>query len=158
MSRLESFLRRLSAQRDGLNWAAAQIKGLSGDALELGLGNGRSYDHMREVSGGRRIWVIDRALHCHPSCTPPAADFLEGDAEAMLRRMAKVQTRLILAHYDFGIGAKDQDAKEAAHLSPLIKKLMLPGGVLLSSQPLLGFTQVQGPAAIAPKRYMFYRS
>jgi len=39
MSRLDSMLRRLSAQRDGLNWAAAQIGGVAGDVLDLGLGN-----------------------------------------------------------------------------------------------------------------------
>ena len=49
MSRLDSMLRRLTAQRDGLNWAAAQIETLSGEVLDMGLGNGRTYDHLREV-------------------------------------------------------------------------------------------------------------
>ena len=30
MSRLDSMLRRLTAQRDGLNWAADQIEGMDG--------------------------------------------------------------------------------------------------------------------------------
>ena len=38
MSRLESMRRRLTAQIDGLNWAAKQISGQAGDVLELGLG------------------------------------------------------------------------------------------------------------------------
>ncbi|MEM9552591.1 MAG: class I SAM-dependent methyltransferase, partial [Pseudomonadota bacterium] len=80
MSRLDSMLRRLSAQRDGLNWAAARIKGRPGDVLDLGLGNGRTYDHLREILPERRIWVIDRVLKCHPSCVPPEQDFLEGEA------------------------------------------------------------------------------
>ena len=47
MSRLDSFRRRLTAQIDGLNWAADNLPDM-GDVLELGLGNGRTYDHLRE--------------------------------------------------------------------------------------------------------------
>lgn len=158
MSRLESFLRRLTAQRDGLNWAASQITGVAGDALELGLGNGRSYDHMRATITGRRIWVIDRALNCHPSCTPPAEDFLEGDARDMLCRLFDQNTRLAIAHYDFGIGVRDLDVGEATALSPFIARVMAPGGVVMSSQPLVGFFRVDGPQDISPDRYWFYRT
>ena len=42
MSRLDSMLRRLTAQRDGLNWAADACAGIEGDVLDLGLGNGRT--------------------------------------------------------------------------------------------------------------------
>ena len=41
MSRLDSMLRRLNAQRDGLNWAAAQIGDQSGDVLDLSSPSGR---------------------------------------------------------------------------------------------------------------------
>ena len=158
MSRLDSMLRRLAAQRDGLNWAAAQTDGLSGDALDLGLGNGRTYDHMREVLKGRRIWVIDRALNCHPSCVPPEADFLQGEAEPMLDRLARAGAKIRLAHYDLGFGVKEQDVAEAGRLSPLIARIMLPGGILVSGQPLAGFAQIAGPDSIAPDRYLFYRA
>ena len=84
MSRLDSMLRRFTAQRDGLNWAAEQIAPISGDALDMGLGNGRTYDHLREILPNRRVWVIDRILQCHPSCVPPEADFLQGEAEPMI--------------------------------------------------------------------------
>ena len=62
MSRLDSMLRRFTAQRDGLNWAAGLIEGMEGDALDMGLGNGRTYDHMREIMPERRLWVMDRVL------------------------------------------------------------------------------------------------
>lgn len=70
MSRLDSMLRRLTAQRDGLNWAAERISGQPGDVLDMGLGNGRTYDHLREILPERRIWVMDRVLQCHPDSTP----------------------------------------------------------------------------------------
>lgn len=158
MSRLESMRRRLTAQIDGINWAAETIAPLAGDVLEMGLGNGRTYDHLREQLPDRRIWVIDRVLQSHPSCIPPAECFLEGEADAMLARLAEKQVRIVLAHYDFGFGVKAQDVAEGARLSPLIASLMVPGGLIVSQQPLTGFEQITGPASIAPDRYLFYRA
>jgi len=158
MSRLDSMLRRFAAQRDGLNWAAEQTAGLTGDALDLGLGNGRTYDHMREIMPERRIWVVDRVLQCHPSCTPPDADFLQGEAEPMLQRLINTGAQIVMAHYDFGFGIKEKDVAEAARLSPLIARVMQPGGMIVSGQPLVGFEQITGPDSIAPDRYLFYRS
>ena len=158
MSRLESMRRRLTAQIDGINWAAGQIAGIDGDVLELGLGNGRSYDHLRQEIKGRRIWVIDRILKCHPSCVPPEADFLQGEAEDMLHHLAQTKARVALAHYDFGFGVKELDVAEGGKLSPLIAAVMVPGGLVLSQQPLVGFQQISGPDAIDPERYLFYRA
>lgn len=158
MSRLDSMLRRLTAQRDGLNWAATQIDSMEGDVLDMGLGNGRTYDHLREILNARRIWVMDRVLQCHPDSTPPAEDFLQGEAEPMLEKLASMGRTIALAHYDFGRGVKSEDVAEAARLSPLIERVMRPGGLLISGQPLVGFEQIKGPETIAPDRYLFYRS
>jgi hypothetical protein len=150
--------RRLTAQIDGLNWAATQIKDVEGDVLELGLGNGRTYDHLREQMGTRRIWVIDRRLKPHPSCVPPEEDFLLGEADAMLVKLAEQGAKMALAHYDFGFGVKHLDVEEGGRLSPLIAPLMMPGALLVSQQPLIGFTQIRGPETIDPERYHFYRN
>lgn len=158
MSRLDSMLRRLAAQRDGLNWAARKTEAIQGDVIDLGLGNGRTYDHLREILPNRRIWVIDRVLQCHPSCTPPEADFLQGEAEPMLRKLGQSGARIALAHYDFGFGIKEKDVAEAAALSPAIAAVMQPGGLIVSGQPLVGFEQIAGPDTIAPDRYLFYRA
>lgn len=158
MSRLESMRRRLSAQIDGLNWATRQIDGLAGDVLELGLGNGRTYDHLRQELPGRRIWVIDRVLQPHPSCVPPEQDFLQGEADEMLEDLGKRSAQIALAHYDFGFGVKELDVAEGARLSPLIAPLITPGGLIVSQQPLIGFQQVKGPETIDPERYLFYRN
>ncbi|KIC20263.1 class I SAM-dependent methyltransferase [Leisingera sp. ANG-Vp] len=157
MSRLDSMLRRFTAQRDGLNWAAEQITAMNGDVLDMGLGNGRTYDHLREILSDRRIWVIDRVLQCHPSCVPPEQDFLQGEAKPMLERLAAEGHKIALAHYDFGFGVKEQDVAEAAALSPVIAKAMAPGGIIVSGQPLAGFEELAGPEGIPPGRYMFYR-
>lgn len=158
MSRLESMRRRLTAQIDGLNWAISQVSDVTGDFLDLGLGNGRTYDHLREYAPERRIWVIDRILKCHPSCVPPAEDFLEGEAEDMLDRMAADGTKVALAHYDFGYGVKEEDVAEGAKLSPFIARIMVPGGLVVSQQPLVSLEQISGPDTIDPERYLFYRA
>ena len=158
MSRLDSMLRRLTAQRDGLNWAAEQISAMDGDVLDMGLGNGRTYDHLREILSSRRIWVIDRVLQCHPSCVPPEQDFLQGEAKPMLERLVSEGRKIALAHYDFGFGVKEKDVAEAASLSPVIAKAMAAGGIIVSGQPLVGFEELDGPEGIAPGRYMFYRA
>ena len=158
MSRLDSMLRRLTAQRDGLNWAAEQITDVPGDALDMGLGNGRTYDHLREILPDRRIWVIDRVLQCHPSCVPPEKDFLQGEAEPMLQRLAAEGHKIVLAHYDFGFGVKEKDVAEAAAMSPVIASVMAPGGIIVSGQPLVGFEELDGPQGIPEGRYMFYRA
>lgn len=158
MSRLDSMLRRLAAQRDGLNWGAGLIAGLAGEVLDLGLGNGRTFDHLREIMPDRRIRVIDRVLQCHPSCIPPEADLLLGEAEPMLERLAAEGARFAMAHYDFGRGIKAEDVAEAARLSPALAAVMAPGGLIVSGQPLAGFAQIDGPDSIAPDRYLFYRA
>ena len=158
MSRLESMRRRLSAQIDGINWSAGQIRGTPGDVLELGLGNGRTYDHLRQEIPDRRIWVIDRVLQPHPSCIPPADRFLKGEADAMLIRLAQKGVRTVMAHSDSGYGITETAVADGARLSPLIAPLMVPGGLIVSQQPLTGFEQICGPDSIAPDRYLFYRA
>ncbi|MEQ3672518.1 class I SAM-dependent methyltransferase [Pseudophaeobacter sp.] len=158
MSRLDSMLRRFTAQRDGLNWAAAEIAGVAGHVLDMGLGNGRTYDHLREILPDRRVWVIDRVLQCHPSCVPPEADFLQGEAVPMLERLKSEGHKIVLAHYDFGFGVKEQDVAEAAAMSPVIASVMAKGGIVVSGQPLVGFEELKGPEGIPEGRYLFYRA
>ena len=157
MSRLESMRRRLTAQIDGLNWALDQVADIPGDMLELGLGNGRTYDHMREYGDDRRIWVIDRQLNCHPSCVPPEDSYLEGEADAMMQALADRGAKIALAHYELGIGIRDQDEKEAEKLSEYLVPLIAPGGLIVSQQPIVGIPEIDGPDTIAEGRYLFYR-
>ena len=158
MSRLESMQRRISAQIDGLNWAAGQIAALKGDVLELGLGNGRTYDHLRQLLPDRRIWVVDRVLQCHPSCVPPEDLFVPGEGRDVLPELAAKGMKFALLHYDFGRGIKADDVAEGRQMSPLIAPVMRPGGLIVSQQPLVGFQPLRGPETVDPDRYCFYRA
>ncbi len=75
-----------------------------------------------------------------------------------IKQMKNNNISISLAHYDLGIGVDDKDEAEAAALSPLIKAIMVEGGLLISSQPLVGFTQLEGPAEIPAGRYYFYKA
>ncbi|TGV92642.1 class I SAM-dependent methyltransferase, partial [Mesorhizobium sp. M2E.F.Ca.ET.154.01.1.1] len=70
MSRLESFIRRLTAQRDILDQVCVEVAKIEGPVIELGLGNGRTFHHLRERLPGRRIVAFDRALAAHSSSIP----------------------------------------------------------------------------------------
>ena len=74
------------------------------------------------------------------------------------RRYAQRMEGLALAHYDFGFGVKEKDVEEGGKLSPYIAALMVPGGLVVSQQPLIGFEHLDGPNTVAPDRYHFYRA
>ena len=64
MSRLDSFIRRMAAQRDILNALAPALHGITGPILEFGLGSGRTYDHLRGLFPDRRIIVFESVAGC----------------------------------------------------------------------------------------------
>ena len=156
MSRLDSFLRRLTAQRDCLNKAAELVAGLPGPVLEVGLGNGRTYDHLRAVLPGRAIFVFDRQVDAHPDCIPDAAHLLLGDfLETLPGAVARIGGPAVLAHCDTGSGDSAASRQQAARLAPLIDALMAPGGVVVSDQPMTAarWQALPLPAGVAPGRY-----
>ena len=71
-SRLDSAIARLTTLRLCLDWAAGEAAQRPGPVMEFGLGNGRSYDHLRKRLPGRDIYVFDRHVAAHPACVPPA--------------------------------------------------------------------------------------
>lgn len=66
MTRLDSVIERLQAQRAWLDWAVRAIADIDGPVLEIGLGNGRSYDQLgARLAGTRRILAFDFVLAAH---------------------------------------------------------------------------------------------
>jgi S-adenosyl-L-methionine methyltransferase len=160
VSRLDSFIRRLKAQRDCLDLAARLVQGLDGDILELGLGNGRTYDHLRQLFPDRRIYVCERRVAAHPDCIPPAELLLLGDMRDTLQRARKVLAdQVMLAHFDPGTGDLAASRALAAELAPLIPPLLQPGGIL-ASEPAIAEDELQSiplPEDVLPGRYHLYR-
>lgn len=157
MSRLDSAIRRLSAQRDCLQAAVAGAP--EGAILEIGLGNGRTYDHLREIAPARDIWVIDREMNAHPDSAPPDAFFLQGEADAMLEALhARIGRSVALAHYDLGVGVPEHDTPLREGLAPRITRLLVPGAYLLSNSAFEGMAQEPLPEGVAEKRYFIHRA
>ena len=160
MSRLDSFIRRLEAQRACLDRAAELVAGLDGVALELGLGNGRTYDHLRELFPGRDIYVCERRVAAHPDCIPPADRLLLGDMfETLPAARARLEGRVALAHFDAGTGDAAANIALAAGLRPLIVPLLCAGGVLATQQEM-GCPELATlplPDGVAVGRYHLYR-
>ncbi|HEX2477637.1 MAG TPA: class I SAM-dependent methyltransferase [Geminicoccaceae bacterium] len=159
MSRLDSFIRRLEAQRACLGHAVAQIRGLPGPVLELGLGNGRTYDHLRELLPGREIFVFEREVNAHPDCIPDPAHLILGDVRTTLPQAHRCLPGLAaLAHTDVGTGDAAQNAELATWLSAALPPLLAPGAWVVSDQPLRAPDLVaqSAPAGIDPERYFLY--
>jgi len=157
MSRLDSAIRRLTAQRDCL--AAALARAPDGALVEIGLGNGRTFDHLSEIAPDRDLWVIDREMNAHPSCAPlDPAFFLQGEAGEMLDALfERVGRGVAMVHYDLGIGMPDHDTPLRVSLTERITRLMVPGGYLVSNSAFEGMTREPLPDGVAADRYFIHR-
>lgn len=157
MSRLESFIRRMTAQRIVLDAVCLDIAGMQGPVFELGLGNGRTYDHLRERLPGRRIIAFDRALAAHPSSVPPEGDLVIGEIRHTAARFAGIGAALV--HADIGTGIEELDLKTRQWLPGLAVSLLQPGGIAVSGLPLghAALTPLPLCEGVQPGRYFIYR-
>ncbi|MAM68873.1 MAG: hypothetical protein CMM12_08960 [Rhodospirillaceae bacterium] len=156
MSRLDSFIRRVSAQRDCLNLAKDLIADVPGPVLELGLGNGRTYDHLCELFPDRDIYVFDRRIAAHPDCIPPNDRMILGDIRETLAVAAnRIGAPAALAHCDIGTGEKDSNARLIATIAPMFEALMATGGIVISDQEYSVDSWVAQPLphGVRPGRY-----
>lgn len=157
MSRLDSFIRRLSAQRDILNAIREQVSGIEGVILELGLGNGRTYDHLRELFPDRRIIAFDRAAHAYASSTPQCGNLVLGEIRETIQGF--LGTGAALAHADIGTGHDDLDAITLTWLPQAMAGVLHSGGIAVSGLPLThpDLIAMPIPATVPAGRYFLYR-
>lgn len=161
MSRLESAIRRLEAQRDCINAAATALKDMPGCVLELGLGNGRTYDHLRTLMPDREIFVFERQVRAHPDSTPDDAHLFLGDFfETLPQASARLGRSAALAHCDFGSGKAETDAAVAGKLAAAVAPLLLPGALILTDQRMTHPAWIAQPlpAGVSQGRYYIFRA
>jgi hypothetical protein len=159
-TRLESVIERLLAQRASIDHVAELVAQVPGPVLELGLGSGRTYDHLRDRFRGRKIFVFDRDLASHPTSRPDAAHFIQGDfRETLPTALTRIRDKAAVAHCD--IGSYDLEASRAlaAAIAPLLCPLMAIDGIVFGDQPmpLPSWTALPLPTNVAPGRYFIYR-
>lgn len=160
MSRLESFIRRMQAQRDCINLAAEMIADVPGIVWEFGLGNARSYDHLRETFGDRDVYVFDLEPYAPMEFRPAPERLVVGDVrETVPREVARNHGQVALLHYDVGMGHRPDDLALAAELSKVIPPAIAPGGIVMGVYELTleGAEELPLPEGIAPGRYFIYR-
>jgi hypothetical protein len=84
---------------------ATAIDGLPGPVVELGLGNGRTYDHLRQRLPDREIYVFERKVAAHPNCIPPDERLILGDMEETLESPRRhLPQPAAMIHSDIGTG------------------------------------------------------
>lgn len=161
MSRLESFIRRLEAQRRCLNYAARAVRKIPGPVLELGLGNGRTFDHLRQLLPEREIFVFERRIAAHPDCCPDAAHLILGDLrETLPLAPARIGAPAALAHIDIGSGDREANRELVVRLAPALRPLLARNALVVADQPLVLDTlqSLPPPRGVAEGRYFLYRA
>jgi hypothetical protein len=161
MSRLDSFIARMQAQRDCLNFLKPAIDALPGPILEVGLGNGRTYDHLRNLFPRRDIYVFERQVAAHPDCIPPQNRLFLGEArEALPRAARQLGATAALIHTDLGTGDHAANMAMGAWLGPVLDALVGSGGYVLANQPLdvPRWQRLPEPPDVPTDRYFLYRA
>jgi hypothetical protein len=161
VSRLDSFIRRLEAQRACIDHACTLIADVAGPVLELGLGNGRTYDHLRERLPEREIFVFDRQVAAHPLSRPDDLHLVQGDVRETLPAAAGwLPARAALVHSDVGTGEAHQNARLAARIAGVLPDLLAARAVVISDQQLPDprLVPLPLPDGVAEGRYFLYRA
>ncbi len=160
MSRLDINIARLKAQRACLDLAARLIAELPGPVLELGLGNGRTFDHLREQLPAREIFVFDREVAAHPDCIPDRDHLYLGDfRDSLPRAVADFGRQVALVHADVGSADLAADAQKAAFLASQFSLLVRHGGLVAADRDVgfAGAVRVPLPEGVEEGRYFIYQ-
>jgi hypothetical protein len=160
MSRLDVFIARMTAQKAFLEQVAPQIAAIDGPVLELGLGNGRTFDHLRELLPDREIFVFDRSVTAHPASIPDGAHMIIGEIRDTLPFSGpRINRKAALIHCDLGSGDPTADLAKAAWLAPMIAGHTAPGGFVASGieLELPGFDELPRSPEAEIGRYWLYR-
>lgn len=148
------------SQRACLDFAIADTAGLGGPVFELGLGNGRTYHHMRERIAGRDIFVFEREIAAQPDSRPAPEFAIIGDVTQTLpQALARFGPAASLIHADLGGPDLKRNDAFARRLSPLVAPLLAPGGLMVSSDRMYfdDLAEVALPPGAVPGRCFIYR-
>jgi hypothetical protein len=135
------------------------VRQVPGPILEVGLGNGRTYDHLRLLFPDRTIYVFDRRIAAHPDCVPPTDLMFLGDVgETMPLARERLGATAALIHSDLGTGDKSANAEQGRWLGAALDRLLAPGGYVVANQPLEvpRWRRLPEPPGVPPGRYFLY--
>jgi hypothetical protein len=154
---LERTLYRLRAQYATLGTAFSAIAGRRGLVWEIGLGKGRSYDHLRRALPEAAVYAFDRQRLSVADCTPPDDRMMLGELAETLPPLAAAQAgRVVLAHVDLGTEPPAEETRAA--LERWLPVVLGPGGLVAAGTPLTlaGAQSLALPEAAAAGGYALY--
>ncbi|MEQ9692967.1 class I SAM-dependent methyltransferase [Shimia sp. SDUM112013] len=160
MSRLDVFINRMVSQRACLDFAIEQTRGMTGPVFELGLGNGRTFDHMRERMPERDIFVFERKVESNPASTPDAEMTILGDVrETLPQSLERFGPTAQLIHADLGGHNLEKNDRFAREISPLVEPMLAVGGLMVSSDKMYfsALTELPLPEGAVAGRCFVYR-
>ena len=160
MSRLESAIRRLQAQKIALDWSAEKIHKQPGVVLEFGLGNGRTFDHIRKLLPQRDIYVFERKIAAHPDCIPhPAFQFVGDFMDSIPRAIETVRKERSIGSFGYWDRGKNTSLALAKKVAPFIEKLLCVNAIVVSDQEVERWRpyKLQLPGGISENRIHLYR-
>jgi hypothetical protein len=137
MSRLEKTHHRLGAQIACLELAFSAIGRRPGVVAELGLGLGRTYDHLRRYWPERDIFVFDRVNKAFADCQPPPDRLLLGEIEETYPAFASRHVgRIVLANCDLGSTDREGNLAVIRLVETLVPPSLNSGAILMADLPI----------------------
>lgn len=120
-----------------LDAATKAVEAIEGPAIDVGLGNGRTYSHLRECMPQRDIYTFDTELKAATASVPPADHLILGDIrETMPFVLKRMQKRAVLLHCDISTGDPTANLARESWLSSCLAEVAA-GGALVISRLLL---------------------
>lgn len=137
MSRLEDLTHRFLAQQAALNLGVELIADVDGIIVELGLGKGRTFDHLRERLSARAIYVFDHELSCEPEYAPAPEYRMFGNITETLPTFCdRFPGQAALIHCDVGTRDRESDQPLVDFIATQFEILITAGGVVVSDRPM----------------------
>lgn len=137
LTRLEKTLFRLKSQHAVLKFVLNRISCTNGPVFEIGLGLGRTYNHLRHHLSDRRIFAFDRKAHAYADCMPPADRLIEGELTKTLPQMVEEHAgAVMLSHVDVGSFDQRKNDEVARFLAGQLPGCLAPEGFVASDLPL----------------------
>ncbi|WP_108663321.1 class I SAM-dependent methyltransferase [Acuticoccus kandeliae] len=156
MSRLDSFIRRMCAQRLLIEAAAARLGDVAGPILDLGLGSGRTYDHLCALFPDRDVFAFDQFVQGAFGGLPDTHHMILGEIRDTLPVcLPRIGAPAALVHNDLGSADPVANAAIGHWLAPAIEAVSRPDAIVLTSFPLPFERQIALPLpeGIRPGRY-----
>jgi hypothetical protein len=151
---------RLTTQQACIDLAARLIADQPGVVLEIGLGKGRTLDHMREVMPEREIFAFDRFVHAPAAVVPDDDHLFLGDFQDTLAAPPDaLKGQAVFAHADIGSEDRAADAVLAPIVADLLARWLRPGAVVATDREMnrQGWQPLPDLSAM-PWPYFIYRT